>query len=55
MNSPKWVLGSGGDRSSVHDGGWLAPIFGDGGCSRWGLSDDKKQSYGFLATTSSFS
>jgi hypothetical protein len=55
MNSPKGVLGGDGDRSSVRDGGWLAPIFGDCVSSRWGLSGDKKQSNGSLATSSSFS
>jgi hypothetical protein len=55
VNSPKGVLEGGGDRSSVCDGGRLAPIFSDGRSSRWGLSGDKKQSYGFLATSSSFS
>jgi hypothetical protein len=55
VNSPKGVLGGGGDRSSVHDGGRLAPIFGDDGSSQWRLSGDKKQFYGFLVTSSSFS
>jgi hypothetical protein len=54
-NSPKGVLGGSGDRSSARDSGQLDPIFGDGGSSRWGLSNDKKQSNGTLATSSSFS
>jgi hypothetical protein len=54
-NSPKGVLGGGVDRSSARDGGRLALIFGNGGSSRWGLSGDKKQSYGFPTTSSSFS
>jgi hypothetical protein len=54
-NSPKGILGGGGDRSSAHDGGWLALIFSDGGSARWGLSDDKKQSYDFHMASSSFS
>jgi hypothetical protein len=53
-NSPKGVLGGGSDRSSVREGGLVGPIFGDGRSSRWGLSDDKKQSNGYLATSSSF-
>jgi hypothetical protein len=55
MNSPKGVLGSDGDQSSACDGGQLALIFGDSWSSRWGLFDDKKQFYGFLTTSSSFS
>jgi hypothetical protein len=41
-NSPKGVLGDGGDQSSAHDGGRLATIFGDGGSSWWGLFGNKK-------------
>jgi hypothetical protein len=48
-------LGGGGDQSIVRDGGQISPIFGDGGGSRWGLSSDKKEFYGFLASSSSFS
>jgi hypothetical protein len=55
MNSPKGVLGGGGDRGSECDGARLAPIFDDGGSSQWGLSGDKKQSYGSLGTSSSLS
>jgi hypothetical protein len=55
MNSPKGVLGGGGDRGNECDGGWLALIFDDGGSSQWGLSGDKKQSYGSLGTSSSLS
>jgi hypothetical protein len=55
MNSPEGVLGGSGDQRSVCDGGRLAPIFGDSGSSRWVLSGDKKQFYGFLVTSSSFS
>jgi hypothetical protein len=54
-NSPKGVLGGGEDRSSASDGGRLAPIFGNGGSSLWGLFGNKKQSYDFLATSFSFS
>jgi hypothetical protein len=52
-DSTKGVLGGGGNRRSVRNSGRLAPIFG-GGSSRWGLSDDNKQSYASLATSSSF-
>jgi hypothetical protein len=55
VNSPKGVLGGGGDWSNARDGGHLAPIFGDDGRSQWGLSGNKKQSYVFLTTSSSFS
>jgi hypothetical protein len=35
-NSPRGVLGGGGDRSSARNGGRLALIFGDSESSRWG-------------------
>jgi hypothetical protein len=49
------VLGSDGDWSSARNDGRLASIFSDGGSSRWGLSNDKKQSNGSFVASSSFS
>jgi hypothetical protein len=55
VNSPKGVLGGGGDQSSACDGGLLALILGDGWSSRWGLSNHKKHSNDSLVTNSIFS
>jgi hypothetical protein len=51
-NSPTGVLGIGGDRSEVHDGGGSALSFGGGGSSCWWHSVIASCSNGGGATSS---